>query len=55
MKFLRVELVPCDVTYLICIACGKFHTEFAIRVNGEPQAGVHKKCIEAVHAKRGQS
>lgn len=51
-KFVRIELRETDVTYLICIACGKFHTDYAIVTGGEPQVGLHKKCVDVVHAKR---
>lgn len=51
-KFVRIELRETDVTYLICIACGKFHTEYAIVTDGEAQAGLHKRCVDAVHQKR---
>jgi hypothetical protein len=56
-KFLRVELVPAMASHLICVACGNFHCDFAIVADGDKtgdgQAGVHKKCIAKVKAKRG--
>ncbi len=53
-QFIRVALVKTDLSHLVCIGCGKFNTDFAV-VNGpdvEPEAGVHKKCILSVHARR---
>ncbi len=54
-KFLRVELVPTDLSHLVCAGCGGYRCEFAFAINNddEPQAGVHKKCIATVKAKRG--
>lgn len=56
-KFLRVELVATTLSHLVCAGCGGYRCDFAFAVNGddepEPQAGVHKKCISLVKAKRG--
>lgn len=60
-KFLRVALVANtmgingSLSHLVCVACGGFNCDFAI-ANGEPgdeQAGVHKRCLAKVKAKRG--
>jgi hypothetical protein len=53
MKTLRLVLEPADGTHLYCIACGGYRTEYAVVNGGDPQSGIHKKCIEAVHKKRG--
>lgn len=50
-KFLRVELAPTTCSYLVCVACGRFNCDYAI-VTDEPEAGIHKKCIAKVKAKR---
>lgn len=61
-KFLRVELTSVSesgLSHLVCIGCGRFNVDFAIVVNdheaigGSSEAGVHKKCIKNVKAKRG--
>jgi hypothetical protein len=54
-KFLRVALVANTFSHLVCIACGMFKCEFAISngVEGDEQAGIHKRCIPKVKAKRG--
>jgi hypothetical protein len=56
-KFLRVELVPTDLSHLVCVGCGSFNVQFAIVVDNDPDydahVGVHKKCISRVKAKRG--
>jgi hypothetical protein len=52
MKSLRLALAPADGTHLYCIACGGYRTEYAIVNGGEPQSGIHKKCVESVRVKR---
>lgn len=53
-RTLRVIVQPTHRTYLVCIACGRFQTELEVVITGdlEPQAGLHKKCLELVHHKR---
>lgn len=56
--FLRVRLALTTETHLVCIACGRFRTELAIVVsagNQESHAGIHRKCIKDVKAKRGEA
>lgn len=51
-KFIRLRLIPADGTHLYCIACGSYRTEFAIDNGGEPQSGIHKKCVDSVKVRR---
>lgn len=57
MKKLGIALEPTDRGDLMCIACGKMHPhcdfEIVTRAHAEPQAGVHKKCLDSVRVKRG--
>lgn len=62
-RHLRIALAARTQTDepLMCLACGNYlagtrKVDFAIVVSGgEPQVGLHKKCMSAVHAKRGAS
>jgi len=53
---LRVQIVKTTRTDLLCIRCGDFGSQFAIVAPGvdqkEAQAGVHRKCIPLVKARR---
>lgn len=61
MRFVKIGIEKTTRTDLVCIACGKFHTEFAIlharSLGGDDasEAGLHRACIEDVHQKKGGS
>jgi hypothetical protein len=66
-RTVKVSLERVTRTDLICVSCGRFRCEWAIlpvaagflrgdeqnekRDEYEPQAGVHTKCIDFLHAK----
>jgi hypothetical protein len=52
-KHIRIALEPTDVTFLMCIVCGKFRTEYAVVTTIGPEVGIHKACIDQAHQKRG--
>lgn len=53
----RVRAVPTDRTDLVCVACGGFHSDYAITKagGGEPQAGIHSVCLPVLRVKRGEA
>lgn len=53
VRVVRVELSPIQPdgpTDLICIACGKFRTHFALdaKLDGGPFVGIHYRCLRAM-------
>jgi len=52
MKFLRIALVPNAPNYIVCIACGRFGCDYSISNGSEPEAGLHKRCLDRVKIKR---
>lgn len=54
-RTIRVRLVPVTRTDLMCLVCGMFRTELGVAHGGEGdmQIGVHKRCVDEAHSKRG--
>jgi len=54
---LRVQVVRTKRTDLLCVHCGHFGSELAIVApdvaESDAQAGVHRRCIRLVKARRG--
>lgn len=57
MKMIKIQLEKTSRTDLICVSCGGFVTEYAIVRGGgfEPNAGIHRSCINDVHVRRATS
>lgn len=55
-KLIKVKLEKVQRTDLICIGCGCFRTDWAIvpTPGAEPVAGIHSKCIGALHVKHAR-
>jgi hypothetical protein len=60
-KTMRVRLAPTRRTDLVCMACGRFRTEFAVvpvggdmtRETVDSHVGVHRgPCMSSVHLRR---
>lgn len=56
IRILLVRVGEVARTDLVCIACGRFRTEYAIERNDgeEVQAGLHAGCIKDVETGAGE-
>lgn len=58
---IKIHIVSCERTDLMCICCGNFRTDFAVLpganvgILADPVVGVHKKCIPLMHVKRADT
>ena len=51
-RYVKVEIRKTSLTYLPCLACGGFLTEFEVVTAAEPVVGLHRRCVDAVKVRR---